>query len=78
MGSNSDYLNIVKMEQMLQNNQIVDLGQIKNANIYHIESISQGCSFELTTNETIKITDRELNLEFKEIKSQKIKVLNAL
>ena len=77
MGSNSDYLDTAKMEQMLQNNQTVDLSQIKNVNIYHLESISQGCSFELTTNETIKITDRELNLEFKEIKSQKNKSIKC-
>ena len=73
MGNNPDYLDTAKIEQLLQNNQAVDLSQIKKVNIYHIQSISQGCSFELTTNETIEVSDRKLNLEFQEIKSHKNK-----
>ena len=63
MGNNSDYLDTAKMEEKLQNNQAVDLGLIKNVNIYHVESISQGCAFELFINETIEVSDREINLE---------------
>ena len=63
MGNNSDYLDTAKMEEKLQNNQAVDLGLIKNVNIYHVKSISQGCTFKLFTYETIKVSDREINLE---------------
>ena len=60
-GDNSDYLYTAKTEELIQNNQAVDLGLIKNVNIYHLESISQGCTIQLITNETIKISDREIN-----------------
>ena len=69
MADNSDYLDTSKMDQMLQNNQAPDLGQVKNVNIYHLDSISQGCSFDVTTNETINIPSRTFNLEFQDIKS---------
>ena len=71
MGDNPDYLDTAKIEQMLQNNQEIDLDKVKSVNIYHLESISQGCSFEITTNETIKVPNRKLNLDFQEIKSHK-------
>ena len=71
MADNSDYLDTSKMDQMLQNNQAPDLGQVKNVNIYHLDSISQGCSFDVTTNETINIPSRTFNLEFQDIKSHK-------
>ena len=71
MGDNPDYLDTAKIEQMLQNNQTIDLDKVKSVNIYHLESISQGCSFEITTNETIKVPNRKLNLDFQEIKSHK-------
>ena len=71
MGNNADYLDTDKIEKLIQNNQAIDLDLIKNVSIYHLESISQGCTFELTTNEAIKNSDREINLEFQEINSYK-------
>ena len=71
MGDNPDYLDTAKMEEKLNNSQQVDLGFIQNINIYHIESIYYGCSFELTTNETIKVSDRKINLEFIEKNTHK-------
>ena len=71
LGDNSDYLDTAKMEELIQNNQAVDLGLIKNVSIYHLESISQGCTIQLITNETIKISNREINIEFEEINSHK-------
>jgi len=52
------------------NNQAIDLSHIKNINIYHLESVSQGCSFKITTKETLNISDRKLNLDFQDIKTQ--------
>ena len=71
MGNDSDYLDTLKIEELIQNNKAVNLGLIKNVSIYHLKSISQGCTFELTTNETIKNSDREINLECQEINPQK-------
>ena len=71
MGDNPDYLDTAKMEEKLNNSQQVDLGFIQNINIYHIKSIYYGCSFELTTNETIKVSDRKINLEFIEKNTHK-------
>ena len=71
MGNNSDYLDTAKMEEKLRNNQAVDLGHIKNINIYHLESLTKGCKFELTTNETNKVSYRTFNLECQEINSHK-------
>ena len=71
MGDNPDYLDTAKIEQILQNNHSVDYSQAKNVNIFHLESVSQGCSFELTTKEQNEVYDKKLNLEFQEIKSHK-------
>ena len=71
MGDNPDYLDTAKMEEKLNNSQKVDLGLINNIHIYHLESISYGCIFELTTNETLKVSDRKINLQFKENNSYK-------
>ena len=71
LGDNSDYLDTAKMEELIQNNQAIDLGLIRNVSIYHLESISQGCIIQLITNETIKISDKEINLKFEEINSHK-------
>ena len=77
MGNNPDYLDTTKIEQILQNNQTVDYSQVKKINIFHIESISQGCSFELTTKEQNEVYDRKLNLEFQEIKSHENKSITC-
>ena len=69
MGVNSDYLDTAKMEEMIMNNQAVDLSLIKSINIYHLESVSQGCSFKITIKETPNISDRKLNLDFQDIKT---------
>jgi hypothetical protein len=69
MADNSDYLDTSKIEQMIKNNQAPDLGQVKSVNIYHLDSVSQGCSFDLTTKEVINVADRTFNLEFQNIKS---------
>ena len=71
MGNNSDYLDTEKMDEMIKNNQVVDLSLIKSINIYHLDTISQGCSFEIATKETLNISDRNLNLEFQNIKTHK-------
>ena len=71
MINNSDYLDTAKIEELIQSNQAVDLSLIKNVSIYHFKSISQGCTFELATNEAIKNSDKEINLEFQEINSHK-------
>ena len=71
--NNSDYLDTSKMEEMLNNNQAVDLSQIKTINIYHLDSVSKGCTFNLTTKETIRVKDRELDLEFQEINTHQNK-----
>jgi len=68
-GVNSDYLDTAKMEEMIMNNQIADLSLTKNINIYHLESVSQGCSFKITTKEILNISDRKLNLDFQDIKT---------
>jgi len=73
MGNNSDYLDTAKMEEKLQNRQAIDLSLIKNISIYHLESISQGCTFEIFTYETIIVSNREINLECQEINSHKNK-----
>ena len=73
MGNNSNYLDTFKMEEMLKNNQTVDLSLTKTVNIYHLESVSKGCTFNLTTKETIKVKDRKLDLEFQEINSHQNK-----
>jgi hypothetical protein len=73
MGNNSDYLDTAKMEEMIRNNQVVDFSLIKSINIYHLESISQGCSFEITTKEELTISDRTFNLEFQNTKTHKNK-----
>ena len=72
MADNSDYLDTSKMQQMIQNNQVADLGQVKNANIYHVDSVSEACSFELTTNEVINVPSKTFNLEFQDINSKKV------
>ena len=71
MVDNSDYLNTAKMEEMIMNNQIVDLSLLKSINIYHLKSVSQGCSFEITTKEIFNVPDRKFNLEFQDIKKYK-------
>jgi len=73
MGNIPDYLDTAKMEEKLQNRQAIDLGLIKNIRIYHLESISQGCTFEIFTYETITVSNREINLECQEINSHKNK-----
>ena len=73
MGNNPDYLDTIKIEEKLKNNQAFDLGLVKNINIYHVKSISQGCIIELFTYEEIKVSDREINLECQEINSHKNK-----
>ena len=77
MGDNPDYLDTEKIEDILQNSQSADLGLIKRVNIYHIESISQGCSFELTISEAINTSDRKINLEFIENNSTKNRSANC-
>ena len=71
MVDNSDYLNTAKMEEMIMNNQKVDLSLLKSINIYHLKSVSQGCSFEITTKEIFNVPDRKFNLEFQDIKKYK-------
>ena len=51
------------------NNQVVDLSLIRNINIYHLESVSQGCSFKITTKEALNVSDRKFNLDFQDIKT---------
>ena len=77
MGNNSDYLDTAKMEEKIQNKQAVDIGLIKNVGIYHLESISQGCTFEIFTYETIKSSNRTINLECQEINSHKNKSIKC-
>ena len=77
MGNSSDYLDTAKMEEKLQNMQAVDIGLIKNVGIYHLESISQGCTFEIFTYETIKSSNRTINLECQEINSHKNKSIKC-
>jgi hypothetical protein len=77
MGNSSDYLDTAKMEDKLQNNQAVDFGLIKNVTIYHLDSISQGCAFEIFINETNKVSNRKINLECQEINSHKNKSIKC-
>ena len=63
IGNNSDYLDIVKMKEKLQNDQKVDLYFIKNFYTLHLKSVSKGFTLELFNNEAIKVSNRGINLE---------------